>query len=194
VEAALKIGSLCTGYGGLDLAVKNTLGGELIWYAENDKYPAKLLAHRFPEIPNLGDITELDWAQVEPVDVLTGGYPCQPFSRAGKREGEKDQRHLWPHIRQAIRILRPRYSIFENVGGHRSLGFGTVLRDCAEDGLDVRWCSVRASDVGAPHQRERLFFIVTDPDRSERQKQGFGFTSRQEIPAHNLSNNTLSVC
>ncbi len=157
----MKIGSLCTGYGGLDMAVGNVLGGDLVWYSESDKHASKLLKQHLPGVPNIGDLTQIDWDRVERVEVLTGGYPCQPFSVVGKRKGENDERNLWPHIRQAIRVLRPRYAIFENVAGHRSMGFGTVLRDCAQDGLDVRWCSVRASDVGAPHRRERLFFAVT---------------------------------
>ena len=100
---------------------------------------------------------------MEPVDILTGGYPCQPFSNAGKKLGEDDPRHLWPYIRDAIRILQPRISIFENVSAHLNRGFSSVLRDCAEDGLDVRWCVVRASQAGAPHKRERVFFIVANP-------------------------------
>jgi DNA (cytosine-5)-methyltransferase 1 len=158
-----KIGSLCTGYGGLDMAVENVLGGELVWYSEFDKSPSKLLATRFPGVPNLGDITKIDWHSVPSVDILTGGYPCQPFSQAGRRLGESDPRHLWPYIREAIRIIRPRVTLLENVAGHRSKGFYGVLQDCAEDGLSARWTSVRASDVGAPHGRERLFFAITDP-------------------------------
>lgn len=158
----LTIGSLCTGTAGMDMAVEKVFDGRLKWYSEMDKHACTLLAHRFPGVPNIGDLTEADWTAVEPVDILTGGYPCQPFSQAGKRLGEDDPRHLWPHIREAIRILRPRITILENVAGHRSKGFSTVLRDCAEDGLLVRWTSVRASDVGAPHQRERLFFTVTN--------------------------------
>lgn len=158
-----RIGSLCTGYGGLDMAVERVLGGETVWYSEFDKHPSTLLAQRFPGIPNLGDLTKIDWAALPEIDILTGGYPCQPFSHAGKRLGEHDSRHLWPSIRQAIRVLRPTVTILENVAGHRSKGFSDVLRDCAEDGLDVQWVSVRASDAGAPHRRERLFFAVTDP-------------------------------
>lgn len=160
----LRIGSLCTGYGGLDMAVEKVLGGQMVWYSEIEKHPSKLLETRFPGVPNLGDLTKIDWANVpSQVDVLTGGYPCQPFSDAGKKLGEADDRHLWPFIRQAIRVLRPRYSIFENVAGHLVRGFSAVLRDCAEDGLSVRWRTLGASTVGAPHRRERLFFVVTDP-------------------------------
>jgi len=161
----MRIGSLCTGYGGLDMAVERVLGGEMVWYSEFEKHPSTLLAQRFPRIPNIGDLTQVDWAALPPIDILTGGYPCQPFSVAGKRQGENDSRHLWPYIREALRILRPQLTLLENVAGHRRLGFDRVLGDCAEDGLHVRWVSVRASDIGAPHQRERLFFAITHPER-----------------------------
>lgn len=167
----LRVGSLCTGAGGLDLAIADMFpDSKLAWYSEFEKHPSTLLAQRFPDIPNLGDLTKIDWATVPRVDILTFGYPCQPFSIAGKKLGEDDPRHLWPHIREAIRILRPGIAFGENVSNHRRIGFSTVLRDCAEDGLDVRWTSVRASDVGAPHQRERLFFLVTNPDGEQRQE------------------------
>lgn len=99
-------------------------------------------------------------------------HNCQPFSAAGQRKGADDERHLWPHVREAIRHLRPRIALLENVAGHRSLGFDRVLGDCAEDGLSVRWVSLRASDIGAPHGRERLFFVVTDPADQRYERRG----------------------
>jgi DNA (cytosine-5)-methyltransferase 1 len=177
----LRIGSLFSGYGGLDLAVADVFDASVAWHVEYDQAPSKILAHHWPDVPNYGDVTTVDWTQVEPVDILTGGYPCQPFSAAGKRKGTDDERHLWPYVREAIRVLRPRLSILENVAGHRILGFDRVLGDLAEDGMHVRWTSVRASDVGAPHHRERIFILVTDPDggkcdRNERAqgRQAFG--------------------
>ena len=86
----MKIGSLFSGYGGLDLGVQAVLGGEVAWHVEYDKAPSRILAHHYPDIPNLGDVTTVDFTAVEPVDVLTGGYPCQPFSHAGKRKGTDD--------------------------------------------------------------------------------------------------------
>lgn len=169
------VGSLCTGYGGLDMAVAAWFNAEMVWYSEVEKHSSTLLSRRFPGIPNLGDLTIADWASVPPVDILTGGYPCQPFSNAGLQQGENDERHLWPYIRSAIRVLRPKVAILENVAGHRANGFATVLRDCAEDGLDVRWTSVRASDAGAPHGRERLFFVVTDADGARCEGDQFRF-------------------
>ena len=158
----MKIGSLCTGYGGLDLAVEEHFGAKTIWCAEYDKHASKIIEKRFPGIPNYQDIKQIDWSQVEPVDIITAGYPCQPFSHAGQRKGEDDPRHLWPNILEAVCYLRPRYAIFENVRGHLSLGFDSVLRDIASVGYDAKWSLIRAAEVGAPHQRARLF-IVANP-------------------------------
>jgi DNA (cytosine-5)-methyltransferase 1 len=152
----LRVGSLFTGYGGLDIAV----GGELAWYAEIEPAACKVLANHYPGVPNLGDITKIDWSEVESVDVITGGYPCQPFSHAGNRKGKNDVRHLWPNVLDAIRAIRPRYAILENVSGHLSLGFADVLADLAQIGWSCEWGTFRASDVGAPHRRERIFIVA----------------------------------
>jgi len=155
----MKIGSLCTGYGGLDMAVEAYFNAEMIWCAENDKYASQLIQARFNK-PNLGDIKQIKWDEVEPIDILTAGYPCQPFSHAGFRKGVNDERHIWPYILKGISILRPKYIILENVKGHLSLGFKEVLKDLAKNGYDARWRIVRASEVGAPHQRARIFIIA----------------------------------
>ena len=156
----MKIGSLCTGYGGLDLAVEAVTGAKTIWYSEFDKHVSKIMEHHRPNLPNLGDLTKVDWSNVEPIDIITAGYPCQPFSTAGQRKGTNDPRHIWPHIAEAISLLRPKLVILENVRGHLTLGFDEVLRTLTEIGYDARWEIVRASDVGAPHQRARLFVIA----------------------------------
>jgi DNA (cytosine-5)-methyltransferase 1 len=167
----MKVGSLFTGYGGLDLAV----GGELAWYAEIEPAACQVLAHHYPEIPNLGDITTINWAEVEPVGVITGGYPCQPFSHAGNRKGKNDERHLWPYVLTAIRAIRPRYAILENVSGHLTLGFADVLADLAEIRWSCEWGTYRASDVGAPHRRERIFIIAhADSEGLQRHDDGSG--------------------
>ena len=155
----MKIGSLCTDYGGLDMAVETFFDAEMVWCAENDKYASKVIEARFNK-PNLGDIKQINWASIESIDILTAGYPCQPFSHAGQRKGENDKRHIWPDILKGISILRPKFIILENVKGHLSLGFKEVLGDLAQNGYDAKWCVVRASDVGAPHQRARLFIIA----------------------------------
>jgi DNA (cytosine-5)-methyltransferase 1 len=155
----MKIGSLCTGYGGLDMAVEAYFNAETIWCAEHDKYASQLIKKRF-NIPNYGDIKAINWAQLEPIDILTAGYPCQPFSHAGYRKGTEDERHIFPYILEAISILRPSYVILENVRGHLSLGLKEVLAGLTKIGYDARWQLVRASDVGAPHQRARIFIIA----------------------------------
>ena len=162
----MKVGSLFTGYGGLDMAV----GGELSWYSEIDKSACKVLEQLHPGVRNLGDITQIVWAKVERVDVITGGYPCQPFSVAGRRGGKNDNRHLWPFVRDAIAELRPERVILENVRGHLSLGFSEVLMDLADLGFDAEWGTYKASDVGAPHNRNRLF-IVAHPNSCGHGKQ-----------------------
>jgi DNA (cytosine-5)-methyltransferase 1 len=162
----LRIGSLCTGYGGLDIAVSSHYGARVEWLAEFDAAASKVAAARHPGITNHGDITQIDWASLPPVDIITAGYPCQPFSHAGNRKGTTDERHIWPYIANAVRIFRPRFLIMENVAGHLSLGFDAVLSDLAAMGRNARWGIVRASDAGAPHQRARLFIYseTTDAD------------------------------
>ena len=155
----MKIGSLCTGYGGLDLAAETYFGGHTVWTADIDKYASIVIKERF-DVPNYGDLTQVDWSTVEPIDILTAGYPCQPFSHAGERKGKNDKRHIWPHIKRAISELRPKFVILENVRGHLTLGFDTVLGDLTEIGYDAKWSLVSAADVGAPHKRERLFVVA----------------------------------
>jgi DNA (cytosine-5)-methyltransferase 1 len=183
----VKIGSLCTGYGGLDMAVEAAFGATTAWTSDIDPGACRIIAERFPDAPNIGDMTAVDWACVQAiygdVDIITAGYPCQPFSHAGQRKGTDDERHLWPHIREAVRVLRPRYVVLENVAGHRSLGFDRVLGDMAEDGLHARWTSLRAADIGAPHGRERLFILVADPDRAGRGEHGRPVAVRPEHAA-----------
>jgi DNA (cytosine-5)-methyltransferase 1 len=185
----VKIGSLCTGYGGLDMAVEAYFDAEMVWCAENDKYASQLIVQRFNK-PNLGDIKQIKWDEVESIDILTAGYPCQPFSHAGQRKGENDERHIWPYILKGISILRPKYIILENVKGHLSLGFKEVLKDLAQIGYDARWSIVRASDVGAPHQRARLF-IIAYPASSRRydvrQKLSNGFEQGSETATNTSS-------
>ena len=137
--------------GGLDMAVGRVFNAEMLWCSEIDRHAGRVLAQRFPWAENYADITDIEWDSMPRVDILTGGYPCQPFSGAGLKRGENDERHLWPAIREAIRVLQPAVSVFENVSGHRTRGLGTVLRDGAEDGLDVRWGYERAS-APVPHK------------------------------------------
>ena len=153
------VGSLFSGIGGLDLGLERA-GWEVRWQCEVDDYCSRVLKKHWPDVPNLGDVTEVDWNGVERVDLICGGYPCQPFSFAGARKGTDDERHLWPYFRDAVRVLRPRLALLENVPGHLSLGFGTVLADLAALGYDTEWDCIPAAAVGAPHLRYRLFVVA----------------------------------
>lgn len=180
------IGSLFTGYGGLEMGVRAALGddAELAWVSDIDPGACKIIAHHHPGVPNLGDITTVDWATVPRVDVLTGGSPCPDLSHAGRRAGmtEGTRSNLWVAMREAIATLRPRLVIWENVRGAYSAvadsalepcpgcvgdpvrdgrtvlrALGRVLGDLSSIGYDARWHGLRAADVGAPHGRYRVF-------------------------------------
>lgn len=161
-------------------------GLQLAWLADNDPTAAALAAHRFPEVVNLGDITVADWSTVEPVDVLTAGFPCQPISNAGRKRGQYDERWIWPAVAHAVRTVRPRLVVLENVSVLRLRGFGEVITDLAAHGYDAAWVCLRASDVGAPHRRDRLF-VVAHAVRGRRQGRSVpppGGGGRLEQDAH----------
>ncbi len=160
----LTVGSLFSGIGGLDLGLERA-GMRVIWQSEIDSYACRVLKKHWKDVPNHGNIKEIDWNNVERPDVICGGYPCQPFSLTGKRQGENDERHLFPWVLEAISRLRPRYAIMENVRGHLSMGGTTVVASLASIGYDAEWRLVSAASVGAPHLRERVF-IVSYPDSS----------------------------
>lgn len=179
------IGSLFTGYGGLDMGVAAALGeSRVAWTSDIDKGACKAIAHHHPDAPNLGDITTIDWATVEPVDVITGGSPCQDLSAAGRRAGMTTgtRSNLWVAMREAIAILQPRLVVWENVRGAYSApadsgvepcpgcvgdrpgvsmrALGRVLGDLSELRYDAVWHGLRAADVGAPHARFRVFVVA----------------------------------
>ncbi|UJD20919.1 DNA methylase [Mycobacterium phage Zimmer] len=172
----MRIGSLFSGVGGLDLAVEEVFGGETVWQSEVNPHASTVLAKRFG-VPNLGDITKIDWHDVPPVDVLCGGFPCQDVSHAGLKAGiESGTRSgLWAHFAQAIDIMRPRFVVIENVRGLLSAkatgpqgvsmrAMGRVLGDLSDIGYDASWKTLAAGSVGAPHRRERVFILATPSD------------------------------
>jgi DNA (cytosine-5)-methyltransferase 1 len=181
----VKIGALFAGYGGLDMAVSQVTGAELAWVCEWDDAPAKILESHYPDVPNYRDVSKVDWSSVEPVDILTGGFPCQDVSLAGARRGLKEgtRSGLWSEFAKAIDVIKPRLVVIENVRGLLSasaggelehcswcLGdesdepslraLGAVLGDLADLGYDARWQGVRAADAGAPHNRFRVFIVA----------------------------------
>jgi DNA (cytosine-5)-methyltransferase 1 len=183
--SSLKIGALFAGYGGLDMAVSQVTGAELAWVCEWDDAPSKILAHHYPDVPNYKDVSKVDWSSVEPVDILTGGFPCQDVSLAGSRRGLKEgtRSGLWSEFAKAIEVIKPRLVVIENVRGllTASAGgdvehcawcmgdepdesalraLGAVLGSLADIGYDARWQGVRAADAGAPHNRYRIFIVA----------------------------------
>ena len=155
----LTVGSLFSGIGGLDLGLERA-GMEVIWQSEIDPYACKVLSKHWPKVPNHGNIKDINWRDIVRPDIICGGYPCQPFSLSGHRQGESDPRHLWPWVRNAISQLRPKYAMLENVRGHLSMGGLSVIGELATIGYDAEWRVVSAASLGAPHKRDRIFIVA----------------------------------
>ena len=159
--------SLCAGYGGIDLGLKRAIPDlRTIAFSEIEGYAcanlvAKMEAGLLDAAPIWTNLKTFPWSEFRgKVDILSGGYPCQPFSAAGKRLGTEDPRHLWPFIADGIRLMQPRVCFFENVEGHISLGLRAVIEELGSMGYQVSWGIFSASEVGAPHQRKRIFILA----------------------------------
>lgn len=159
--------SFCAGYGGIDLGLQRVLPScRTVAYVEIEAFAIANLVAKM----EAGDLdaapvwTDIKTFPAEPfrglVDIISGGYPCQPFSAAGNRLGTKDPRHLWPFLRRAIRVIQPGRVFLENVEGHISLGLSTVISDLEEDGYRATWGIFSAAEVGASHQRKRVFIMA----------------------------------
>ena len=156
----LRVLDLFAGIGGVTYGLERAGGFEPVGFCEINPSSQKSLRSNWPNVKIISDVKEIKGDEFGEVDVLTAGYPCQPFSVAGGRGGETDSRHLWPEVHRIIRAVRPRYVLLENVTGHLSLGFGNVLRDLASCGFDAEWDCIPASTFGAPHKRDRLFVLA----------------------------------
>ena len=188
----IKLGEICAGYGGLGLGLDLLTDVDTRWVADVDTGPSRILARHWPDAPNLEDITRIDWTAVEPVDVIAGGTPCQDLSNAGHRAGMRPgtRSGIWEAMAHAIEEIKPHVVVWENVAGARSaaaysrlesgagcLGggadrpvlraLGRVVGDLAGLGYDAAWESLRASAVGAPHRRERVFVLAWRPDAAD---------------------------
>lgn len=154
------IGSLFAGIGGFDLAGR-WVGWDTKWYSEIEPYACRVMAKQFPEAVNHGDITKIRGADVAPVDVLCGGFPCQDISYAGKGAGLDGERSgLWFEYARLIGELRPRWVVAENVAALRTRGLDRVLADLSALGYDAEWHCIPASAVGAPHRRDRIWIVA----------------------------------
>lgn len=159
-------GSVCSGYGGLDMALRLALGDlDETWFCEIEEGPSQVLAERFPGVKNYEDMTAVDWFKVERPDILTAGFPCQGNSAAGRRLGRLDPRWLWPSVEQAANILRPDEIFAENVANllrvDKGEAFGDILADLHALGYDVRWVVLGACAAGLCHHRHRVFILAT---------------------------------
>ena len=178
--------SFCTGYAGLELGlIRAGVDVRTVCYVEVEVYVQAVLAQAIQEkrlcsAPLWTDLKTFPAQEFRGlVDGFTCGYPCQPFSSAGKRKGEEDPRHLWPYLRKHIQAIRPSWVFAENVHGHVSLGLSTVLADLEEDGYQAVWGIFSAEETGAPHQRKRVYILAqrkdercrgrSDQDRDDRE-------------------------
>lgn len=196
----LRTAELCAGYGGLSLSIGDK---HPAWVSEIDPHASRVLRDRFPYSPNLGDMTRIDWSSAPGVDVLMGGTPCQDLSVAGRRAGmaRGTRSGLWEYMCRAAEEMEPDVVIWENVAGARTArggrgipALGRVVTDLAGLGYGVVWDSVRASDVGTPHRRERVFVLAFRPgaadalrvllDRTREARHGGPEPSDPDSPSH----------
>jgi len=157
-------GSLFSGIGGFDLAAE-WMGWENVFHCEWMPFPRKVLNHYWPNSISYEDITKTDFSiHRGTIDILTGGFPCQPFSSAGKRLGKEDERHLWPHMLRAIREIEPTFVVGENVRGLTNWNGGVVFEEVCSDletcGYEVQPLLLPACAVNAPHRRDRIWFVA----------------------------------
>jgi len=155
---------LFSGIGGFSLGLESAGLVETVAFCDYEPYCQKVLRKHWPDVPIYGDVKELNYEKlradgIDTIDIITGGYPCQPFSVAGSQKGEQDPRHVWPEMFRLIQEFKPSWVIGENVSGHIKLGLDTVLENLESEGYSARTFSISASSVGANHQRERIWIV-----------------------------------
>ena len=167
----MTFGSVFAGIGGLDLGLERA-GMVCKWQIENEPYCLKVLAKHWPDVPRFGDVRDVKGEDLEWVDLICGGFPCQDISNAGKREGIRGKRSgLWAEMCRLVCEVRPRYVLVENVAALLVRGIDVVLGDLAEGGYDADWDCIPAAAVGALHRRDRLFICAhTDDHRCGRKR------------------------
>jgi len=191
--------SLCTGYGGIELGLKRVIPTlRTVAYVEREAFAvanlvAKIEEGKMDSAPIWTDVKTFDGRPFRgKVDIITGGYPCQPFSLAGKRAGTEDPRHLWPDIARIIEAVRPVWCFFENVAGHLTLGFPEVYRSLRDMGYSVEAGLFTAAEVGAPHKRQRLFILAHTESRRDNRTTGASCTAARR-PRRTLSRESFGT-
>ena len=166
----MRVGSLFAGIGGFDLGLERA-GMEIRWQVENNLWCQRVLAKHWPNVTRYGDIKQVDWHTIEPVDLVCGGFPCQPFSLAGKRKGFDDDRYLWPEVVRCLDAVRPTWFLGENVPGIIKVALDQVCADLEALGYTVQAFNIPACAVDAAHQRKRIW-IVAHTKRQGPQRHG----------------------
>ena len=157
--AAPTVGSLFSGIGGIDLGLERA-GFETKWQVEIDPFCRSILQKHWPQVPKFEDVTKIEEGDLEPVDLVCGGFPCQPVSSSGLKLAQDDPRWLWPYFRRILSMVRPRLVLVENVEGLLGRGLGDVLGDLSSLGYDAQWATLPAAYFGATHQRNRIFIVA----------------------------------
>jgi len=186
-------GSLFSGIGGFDLA-SEWMGWENVFHCEWNEFGQRVLKYYWPKAISYEDITKTDFSiHRGKIDILTGGFPCQPYSMAGKRKGKEDERHLWPEMLRAIREIKPRYVVGENVSGllnwNGGLVFNEVQADLENEGYKVQPCVLPACAKNATHRRDRVWFI--GHAKSERRQERLPKREKEKQPTYRNSNKNL---
>ncbi|OAZ43380.1 DNA cytosine methyltransferase [Paenibacillus polymyxa] len=183
--------SLFSGIGGIDLAA-HWAGMETVAFCEREPFPQQVLRKHWPNVPIYDDVCTLTADRLREdgilgdnrtIDIISAGYPCQPFSHAGKRRGEEDDRHLWPEVARLLSEIRPRWFLGENVAGHITLGLDVVLSDLEGIGYTTQTFVIPSAAVNAPHRRDRVF-IVAHTERSGRSGESRGRTEQVASDGH----------
>ncbi|MNW44602.1 putative BsuMI modification methylase subunit YdiP [compost metagenome] len=202
--------SLFSGIGGIDLAA-HWAGMETVAFCEREPFPQKVLRKHWPDVPIYDDVCTLTADRLKEdgiigpgrtIDIISGGYPCQPFSHAGKRQGKEDDRHLWPEVYRLLQEIRPRWFVGENVAGHVTLGLDDVLSDLGDIGYTAQPFIIPSAAVGAPHRRDRVFIAgyTTSPGfpewrqprlTEESEKTGAGMESEPERSGQNVADTCI---
>jgi len=188
---------LFSGIGGFSLGMEATKRIKTVAFCDIDKFCKKVLNKHWPTVPVYNDIKELTYEKLKtdgigPIDILTCGYPCQPFSNAGLKKGEKDPRHLWPDCFRLIKECRPSVIVGENVSGHIKLGLDSVISDLESQGYGTRTFSVSAASVGAPHKRERVWVLAYSERNHNFNKKQRIDGEEKKIPREHREENSTS--
>ena len=167
----IKVLSLFAGIGGIDLGLESTGRFETVQFVEYERFCQHILRRHWPDVPIWGDVKTFDPDSCGDIDLICGGYPCQPFSVAGKQKGAEDDRHLWPRMFEIIKHKRPTWVLCENVSGHVNLGLDQVLFDLESEGYSWQTIVLGAVAVDAPHRRQRLFIVANTNNTGDRTSQ-----------------------